>query len=76
MDSAPAVTLVSEKVKSNAQAESVSSVAATVRRSRSSSAPDAIQRSSWTNPSGSRSWKPEWRWAPWLSSSVGPWSRT
>ena len=75
-DSVRAVVLVSENVKSNAQAVSVSSTAATVRRSRSSSPPAATQRSSSTKPSGSRSWKELWRWAPWLSSSVGPWSRT
>ncbi len=51
-------------------------VAATVRRSRSSSPPGLTQRSSSTKPSGSRSWKAMCRCEPWLSSSVGPWSRT
>ncbi len=77
MVSGSGVTLVREKVKSSAQAvaarpAAVSSVAATVRRSRSSSVPAATQRSSSTRPSGSRSWKAMCRWAPWLSSSVGP----
>lgn len=64
--------LVREKEKSSAQAAPEISLTATVRCSRSSSVPSASQLSSSTNPSGSRSFQPRWRWVPWLSSAVGP----